>query len=170
MRGGAKTGGAKTAQLQIRLTAAEKRTIQQNARHAELSVSEWVLSRILPSIQRQAQRLLDRLSASEDESYVLAELHDLLSRVQKSELERVFCDPLRLPSSPCLQNQIAAMLELAAHRCGAHVPTWVSDIPPLSTPYFATSLIGLRLHLLANAPPPFRRRNLFVDSSLGDRV
>lgn len=30
--------------------------------------------------------------------------------------------------------------------------------------------MSLRLHLLTRSPPPFRRRNLFVDSSIGQRA
>jgi hypothetical protein len=30
--------------------------------------------------------------------------------------------------------------------------------------------MGLRLHLLLSAPPAFRRRNIFLDASVGDRV
>ena len=36
--------------------------------------------------------------------------------------------------------------------------------------WFASELKSLRLHLLTKSPAPFRRRNLFVDSTLGDRV
>ncbi len=31
-------------------------------------------------------------------------------------------------------------------------------------------LAGLRLHLLRESPVPFKRRNIFIDSSIGDRV
>jgi hypothetical protein len=43
-------------------------------------------------------------------------------------------------------------------------------VKPLERPWFASSLKSLRLHLLTASPPPFRRRNLFVDSTIGDRV
>jgi hypothetical protein len=35
---------------------------------------------------------------------------------------------------------------------------------------FCSSLQSLRMHLLTHSPPPFRRRNIFIDSSLGQRV
>jgi hypothetical protein len=41
---------------------------------------------------------------------------------------------------------------------------------PLAEPYFATSLKSLREHLLVAAPIPFKRRNIFVDASVGARV
>jgi hypothetical protein len=43
-------------------------------------------------------------------------------------------------------------------------------VPPLDEPHFATPLRGLRLHLLRASPVAFKRRNIFVDSSVGDRV
>jgi hypothetical protein len=46
----------------------------------------------------------------------------------------------------------------------------VREVPPLEEPHFATTLEGLRLHLLQVSPVPFKRRNIFIDSSLGDRV
>jgi hypothetical protein len=50
-------------------------------------------------------------------------------------------------------------------------PAWVRDVEPMETePRFATPLAGLRLHLLRTAPVPFKRRNIFIDSSIGDRV
>jgi hypothetical protein len=35
---------------------------------------------------------------------------------------------------------------------------------------FGSDLQNLRLYLLTHSPPPFRRRNIFIDSTLGDRV
>ena len=161
---------AKTSHLQLRLAPAQKRSIQQSARRAGLSVSAWVLSRVLPDSRLRLQQIVEALERDERRSYVLAELNDLLSAMARAELERAVAEPLRLPAFPELQNQVAAMIEVASHRCGVKVPPWVREVPPLTKPVFASSLIGLRLHLLVNAPPPFRRRNLFVDASIGDRV
>ncbi len=63
------------------------------------------------------------------------------------------------------------MVKLAAHRRDVPPPAWVRDVEPMETePRFATPLAGLRLHLLRTAPVPFKRRNIFIDSSIGDRV
>jgi hypothetical protein len=35
---------------------------------------------------------------------------------------------------------------------------------------FGSELQSLRLYLLTHSPPPFRARNIFIDSSLGDRI
>jgi hypothetical protein len=50
------------------------------------------------------------------------------------------------------------------------VPEWTRSIPLLVEPVFGSDLKSLRLHLLTNSPPPFRSRNIFIDSTLGDRV
>jgi len=49
-------------------------------------------------------------------------------------------------------------------------PAWTEDVPPLDEPIFGSSLQSLRLHLLTNSPPAFSRRNIFIDSNIGDRV
>ena len=49
-------------------------------------------------------------------------------------------------------------------------PEWCRSVRPLAEPVFTTELVSLRLHLLLHAPIPFRRRNIFVDASVGDRV
>ena len=99
--------------------------------------------------------------------YVLAELNDLLTAATGEELRL-----LRAPdiSDSYLANYVAAMVELAAHRRDVHPPLWTSDIEPLCEPVFAVPWHSLRAHLLLNSPVPFRRRNIFIDSSIGDRV
>lgn len=144
--------------------------MQRSAKKAGMSVSAWVLSCVQTAPRQKLQQLFDELARSPQPSYVLAELNDILSHIHRTELEHLVNEPLRLPPSALMQNQIAAMIELAAHRCGALLPMWVHAIAPLDKPVFASDLLALRLHLLVSAPPPFRRRNLFVDASLGDRV
>lgn len=116
-------------------------------------------------------RLLEALTDDEQPGFVLAELNDLLSSLTAGELCSAVehADLERL--TPYLRNYVAAMVELAAHRQDVPPPTWVRDVEPLeTTPHFATPLAGLRLHLLRTAPVPFKRRNIFIDSSIGDRV
>jgi hypothetical protein len=73
--------------------------------------------------------------------------------------------------TPYLRNYVAAMVELTAHQRDVPPPAWVRGVEPLETaPHFATPLASLRLHLLRAAPVPFKRRNIFIDSSIGDRV
>jgi len=115
------------------------------------------------------QALVRSLKASSRPSYVLAEIHDLLADLARGELSRVTEGPLVANLDPIRANQLAAMVETTAARLGVHPPGWVEQIAPLRTPWFASALLSLRLHLLCNSPPAFRRRNLFVDSSIGDR-
>jgi hypothetical protein len=49
-------------------------------------------------------------------------------------------------------------------------PRWTADIPPLSKPAFAVPWQSLRAHLLLESPIPFRRRNIFINASMGARV
>lgn len=115
-------------------------------------------------------QLLEALRDEDGPGFVLAELNDLLTALSSGELQRAVEDADLAGLSPCLQNYVAAMVELACHRRDVPPPKWARDVEPLEKPRFATPLPGLRLHLLRAAPVPFKRRNLFVDASLGDRV
>src|SRR5262245_27989197 len=128
-------------------------------------------SQELPDTRVRFTRLLEALRDDDQPGFVLAEVNDLLSGLTSEEL----CDAVEHADltglTPYLQNDGAAMGQLAAHRRDILPPDWVRDIEPMELePYFATSLAGLRLHLLRTAPVPFKRRNIFIDSSLGDRV
>jgi hypothetical protein len=72
--------------------------------------------------------------------------------------------------SPYLANYVAAMVELACARRAIAVPAWTRPIEPLQDPSFGSSLPNLRHYLLTHSPAPFRRRNIFIDSTLGSRV
>jgi hypothetical protein len=100
-------------------------------------------------------------------AYLLAELNDLLTG---SEGPRIEALPAPRIDDPYLANYVAAMVELAAHLRGGRPPVWTSDIPALSYPVFAAPWMSLRAHLLLESPVPFRRRNIFIDSSIGARV
>lgn len=115
-------------------------------------------------------QILEALGDDEEPGFALAELNDFLSNLASTELRSAVeqADLTRL--TPYLQNYVAAMVELAAYRRQVLPPAWVSEVEPLEVPYFATSLQSLRLHLLRTAPVPFKRRNIFIDSSIGDRV
>jgi hypothetical protein len=113
---------------------------------------------------------LEALRNDDQPSFALAELNDLLSSLTSGELCSAVEHADLTGLTPYLQNYVAAMVELAAHRRDEPPPAWVRDIEPLEEPRFATPLAGLRLHLLRTAPVPFKRRNIFIDSSIGDRV
>ena len=120
--------------------------------------------------QALCKELVTRTHARSYQSYVLAELHDFLASLNGGEFEEALrhAPEVRLP--PFEANYVAAMIEYAAGLQGTVLPPWTKDIPPLEKPWFASSLKSLRLYLLTNSLAPFRRRNLFVDSSVGKRV
>lgn len=162
--------GTKSSQIQIRVSPEQKAALERLAREAGQSVSAYLLSRALPRARIRFGELLRDLARGEDRRFVLAEIHDLLSVLAPMELgpavDRAEIDSL----SPYLQNYVAAMVELAAQQKGVAPPAWAGEVQPLAEPAFASDLPGLRLHLLRSAPIAFKRRNLFVDASIGDRV
>ncbi len=162
---------AKTSQLQIRVSAAQKAEIQARARRAGISMSEWVLSRLLPSSRRQLEALLSAIRSDErDRSLSYAELIDWIDAATPTDVSQAIAEPCEFPNDPYWANYLAATFEQAAVRKGFRRPEWLMKIPPLEAPAFGSSLGSLRLHLLICSPPPFAARNLFVDTTLGGRV
>lgn len=162
--------GTKSQQLQIRVTPDQKAALKRAARAAGTDVSSYVLARLLPPARERFAALLGALEHAEDARYVLAELHDLLAACPPALLADAAASPPGARLSPYLQNYVAAMVELAAEGKGVRPPAWTADVAPLAEPWFASPLRSHRLHLLRTAPVPFKRRNIFVDSSVGDRV
>ncbi len=122
-------------------------------------------------LQTRFAQLLQLLREDDQRGFVLAELNDLLASLTSGELSNAVEHADLTGLTPYLRNYVAAMVELAAHQRDVPPPAWVRDVEPLEMePRFATPLASLRLHLLRTAPVPFKRRNIFIDSSLGDRV
>jgi hypothetical protein len=161
---------AKSEQLQIRVSAAEKAAIQRRAKQAGLDMSSYVLSRVLPAVAQQFADVVLACCRQKGERFGFADLNALLSRWTGSELAVAVADRPAAELDPYTANYVAAMVEVACAREGIRLPAWVRDIPPLVEPAFGSSLMSLRLHLLTNSPPAFRRRNIFIDSSLGAQV
>lgn len=160
----------KTAQLQIRISPAQKAMLKRRAALAGESVSSFVLRHVAPPAGILFDQILMSLTSEGRESLALAELNDLLSELSPVEFESALASPPPRGLSPRVENQVAAMVEQAAHMKGVAPPAWTRDIRPLERPWFATALPQLRAYLLRAAPVAFRRRNLFVDSTIGDRV
>ena len=161
---------AKTSQLQIRVTTAQKRQLRRAATAAGQDVSTYVLARILPDAGAAFAVTVGQLRGAADVSFVLASVHDLLHGLAPAEFGDVTAVADTTHLAPFEANYLAAMVEYAASAKGVTPPAWTRDVPPMETPYFATPLHRLRLHLLRAAPAPFKRRNLFVDSTVGARV
>jgi uncharacterized protein (DUF1778 family) len=160
----------KASQLQIRVTAQQKALLRQRARAAGLGMSAYVLSRALQAPDERFGQLVRALATVEDPRLPLAELNDLLTGCTPSEFAEAVAvaDLARL--SPYLANYLAAMTEQAAHLKRVEAPAWTRRVAPLDAPHFVTQLRSLRMHLLRHAPVPFKRRNIFVDSSVGARA
>jgi hypothetical protein len=160
----------KCAQLQIRVSESQKAALRRQAKRAGMSMSDWVLSRVLPPLSETVQGLLLRLSSAEKPGYVLAELNELLTRLTTSEFKLAVSEPPRAKLDSYWANYIAATIEQAAAGKRTKAPSWTKDVQPLEAPVFGSSLKSLRLHLLTQSPVAFRSRNIFIDSSIGDRV
>ena len=135
-----------------------------------MSMSAWILSRLLPTAEATFQSLVGQLGTSDEPSYAFAELLDLLAPLSAAELEAAVAEAPEAKLDPYWQNYLAATVEHAAAAKHARVPRWTREIAPLDAPVFGSSLESLRLHLLVSSPPAFARRNLFIDASVGKRV
>lgn len=159
----------KSGQLQIRVTPAQKATIGRAARRAGMDMSAYVLARLLPAPARRFQELTGACADSREARFALAELSSWLAGLGAGELQdAVSAPPPRL--TPYLANYVAAMTEVACARNRVAPPSWVNATQPLAEPVFGSTLMSLRLYLLSHSPAPFRRRNIFIDASVGSRV
>lgn len=156
--------------VQIRVRPDQKAALKRQAERAGEDLSSYVLTRLLPTQRSRFEGIVAALEEEGDSPYALADLNDLLSAVSSRELPEVVADPDVRCLSDLAANYLAAMVEHACHERGMPPPTWTRSVPPIDEPYFATRLPGLRLHLLKSSPVAFKRRNLFVDSTLGARV
>lgn len=136
-----------------------------------MDISKWALSRLIPGAALTFQEITKELSVGRgDKSFILNELGNFLTSLSKNELHAALSEAPRVPSDFYYANYLAAMVELASNRAGLAAPSWTREIAPLENPQFGSNLPSLRLHLLCNAIPAFRRRNIFVDSSVGGAI
>jgi hypothetical protein len=162
--------GAKSEHLQIRVTAREKALLKRAAAAAGQDLSTYVLARAIPPARVRFAELLALLGEGAEHRYALAELNDFLTALAPAELRDAVDHAEMDRLSPFLQNYIAAMVEQASSIKRVQPPAWTAQVAPLDEPWFATSMNSLRLHLLRTSPVPFKRRNIFVDASVGSRV
>ena len=161
---------AKLSQLQVRVSEGQKSAIRAAAERAGMDMSSYVLSRALSIPEREFQESVRALRGPHASSFALAEINSLLSKLTATELRDAIASAPSVELSPFLANYVAAMVETACERHGLRLPAWVCSIPPLASPAFGSTLQSLRLYLLRHSPAAFRRRNIFIDASLGDRV
>ncbi len=167
------TKTAKTEQLQIRVTKKQKADIRAWAQADGMDVSAWVLNQLLSAKRAQFSDLVSGLEGLGKSSHAFAALSDFLAGLSRSEFTRVLDVPPpngdhALP--PQTSNYLAAMVEHTATQKQTRPPRWTSQVPAIAEPYFGTRIPELRFLLLRESPVAFRRRNIFVDSTVGDRV
>ena len=163
------TGAAKTEQLQIRVSKAQKAALQRAAARAGLDVSAYVLARVSSPAAEEFARLV-RAAGEGEGRFALAELNALLTRLTGPELQEAIAGGIPRRLTPQQANTLAAMVEVACAKQQVALPAWTRQIAPLSEPLFGSALQSLRLYLLTHSPAPFRRRNIFVDATLDDQV
>jgi hypothetical protein len=160
---------AKSKQIQIRVTPAEKARLKRLARGAGVDLSTYVLSRACPPAEARLDRLVRALRPGPDR-FVMAEINDILTSLAPADFAGAVANLDLHRLSPWARNYLAAMVEQAAYTKGEEPPDWVRDVEPLERPWFAAPFARLRPYLLRASPVAFKRRNLFVDATVGDRV
>jgi len=161
----------KTQQLQIRVTAAQKAALRARADAAGMDVSSYVMARALPNEGEHFIEAVAALGQPYEGHFVWAALSDVLNKLTvRSFSAAVFLAPGLASLGPFEANYLAAQVEHRAAQLGVAPPAWARWVHPLEEPWFATDLKSLRIYLLAASPVAFRRRNLFVDSTVGQRV
>jgi uncharacterized protein (DUF1778 family) len=161
---------AKSAQLQIRVSRAEKAAIQRAARRAGVDMSAYVLARVLPARERRFQELTAACRDPREARFALAGLSSWLAGLGAVEIEEAVAAPPTSGLTPYLANYVAAMAEYTCAQHGVAPPAWTRLIAPLAEPVFGSELMSLRLYLLTHSPAPFRRRNIFIDATVGAHV
>ena len=157
----------KTSQLQIRVSPEQKAALKRLASDAELTVSAYVLSVVLPSAQREFATFVKGLRRGSNRSKALSDLMLFLAALSREEFPATVAD-VELANLPrLLQNYVAAAVEQEAMRKGVAPPSWVDVVEPPSRPNFAWDLPSLRPHLMRVTPLAFKRRNVFI-AAVGD--
>lgn len=160
----------RSAQLQIRVTPAEKAAIVRAARRAGIGMSEYVLGRVLADPAAQWRLRLRELASAGGARIALAGLSTWLAGLGAGELPGAIDSPPPRELSEFHASYVAAMAEHVCAGHGVEPPAWAREVAPMARPVFASDLESLRLHLLTRSPAAFRRRNIFVDTVVGGQV
>jgi len=155
--------------IQIRVSKQEKQIIKSSAQLAGVDMSAWILQRVLHNDAKTFILILNKFE-TEEQSFVFAELHDFLNRLNITNFELALHLKPTVSLSDFHINYVIAMIVFRANQLNASIPNWIHDYPVLQQPYFGSDLKSLRLYLLINSPIEFKQRNIFIDSSIGDRV
>jgi uncharacterized protein (DUF1778 family) len=160
----------KGAQLQIRVSRAEKAAIQRAARNAGMDMSAYVLSRVLMASSAHFEGRVAACARQATTSYALAELNSFLASLTAQEFREAVAHSPQVALTPFIANYVAAMVEYGCARLNIPTPPWTREVAALPEPAFGTTLQSLRLYLLTHSPAAFRCRNIFIDATLGARI
>jgi len=138
--------------------------------HVAVDKSACVLSCVPTAAAAAFQEAVAGLREAAEPSFALAALNSLLSGFTAADLRQAVAAAPQAELSPFLANYVAAMSEMACSQRGLPAPAWTRKIEALAEPVFGSALPSLRLYLLTHSPAPFRRRNIFIDSSIGAQV
>ena len=160
----------KNENIQIRVSSSQKEKLKKIAKLQKMSLSEYILSISLTEITPlEIIDLYASMAKEDDKSFHLARINELLMKCPKHMWEKlVSFYPKNLDEKAIAY--VAGLIEQAAFIRSLSKPSWSTKIEALEEPLFASHLEKLRLYLLIKSPIPFRKRNIFIDSSVGDRV
>lgn len=148
----------------------EKQWIQKKAKELDLDMSVWVKQLLFSQKNQTYMNLMDAISNSKFSKEALAHFNDFLDRLPAKDFVETVMEIPGIFKDTFHGNYIAAMVEMAAHQKKVAPPSWTKKYTGMEEPYFASSFENLRFHLLVSSPIPFRKRNIFIDSTIGDRI
>lgn len=120
-----------------------------------------------PTIKELSTKLLDGESAR----LCLAEFVDDFLSADRAERIRLTAEKPQSVADPKINAYMAAAVEHLCFQHGVPVPAWVNEPEYfLPVPWFPLNYQNIRAIVLAESPVPFRRRNIFVDSTVLQRV
>jgi len=167
--------GTKTSQLQIRVTEQEKAALKRLAAAAGVSVSRYVLSQVLPSTGGEPSSATGEghdapeydeerpASGGAGARPHFEELARMLADIPADDFQEALASLPIDRVNPVLRNQVAGLVEAAAHAKATDPPDWVREVTPPDRPHFGWPLASLRAHQIRVTPVPFKRRNIFFD-------
>lgn len=161
----------KTQQLQLRVSAEQKAAIRLLASKEHQGMSQWILNKILPKPQKDFLKILERLRDCQnhkERSYILNDLNAFFLKLSKHDLVETVSEDYLSALNPLMANYISAMIEHVCVNAQIEPPKWLAQ--GLPEPFFGSDLLSLRLYLLTVSPPSFRKRNIFIDATVGDLV
>lgn len=137
-----------------------------------MDISAYLLSKAGLDLRAKWDGLAGDLERADDEkiSYVWAAIIDFLTPLSRQDFQDLFANEPAWSLSDFKENYLVGLIERVAQNLNIPAPNWALDVNPLADPYFPEEHPKLRVYLMLHGDPIFRRRNIFIDSSIGGRV